>query len=234
MKELHLQVATDKGLRPLRFAVRHMVNAGYVGRNRAAVQAHIDELAREGVPPPPSIPMLVPMLTRNVTTDEEIEALGEKTSGEAEYVLLIDGDEIFVGVGSDHTDREMESYSIVQSKHVCPNVLSSEVWRYEDVRAQWDSLQLRSFVKQNRDGEESLYQDAALGTIIEPGELMTLVSKRYFDGALPSGLVIYSGTVPVVTKEIIYGECFRAELHRPDNGKTLKSAYSVKKMLYRA
>jgi hypothetical protein len=233
MNELQLSVVTDKGSRPLRFAVRHMINAGYVGRNRAAVQAHIDELAREGVPAPPSIPMIFPMLTRNITTDAEIEALGEKTSGEVEYVLLIDGGKIYVGVGSDHTDREMESYSMVQSKHICPNVMSSEVWPLDDVRAQWDSLQMRSFVKKNRNGEELLYQNAALGTIIEPDELMKLVAERYYNGALPSGLVIFSGTVPVVAKEIVYGDYFRSELQRPGDGKTLKSAYYVNKVLYR-
>ena len=33
------------------------VIAGYTGRDRASVQKHIDELAHEGIAPPPEVPM---------------------------------------------------------------------------------------------------------------------------------------------------------------------------------
>ncbi|NIQ18355.1 MAG: DUF2848 domain-containing protein, partial [Candidatus Aenigmarchaeota archaeon] len=79
-------------------------------------KAHIEELRREGIPPPPSVPMLFPVLSHNITTAGQIQVVGSRTSGEAEFVLLLDGENIFVGVGSDHTDRDLERHSIMKSK----------------------------------------------------------------------------------------------------------------------
>ena len=101
---LTLALHADERVTPLIFTVRRMVNAGYVGRNREAVQAHIDEMLREGIPAPASVPMLFPMPVDNVTTAASIEVFGEQTSGEIEFVLLLAGDEMYVAVGSDHTD----------------------------------------------------------------------------------------------------------------------------------
>jgi len=51
-----------KGKRtPLRFAYARMVNAGYTGRNQAEVRRHIEELAKKGIPGPPTTPTLYPV-----------------------------------------------------------------------------------------------------------------------------------------------------------------------------
>ncbi len=106
-----------------------MINAGYVGRNQAEVRRHVEELAAKGIPAPKSTPVLFPKVRRALVTDESIEVYGEETSGELEYVLLIrDENEIYVGLGSDHTDRKLEETDIPRSKQVCPNVLSKTVW----------------------------------------------------------------------------------------------------------
>jgi hypothetical protein len=52
MKVLELRVIRGDFSTPLTFRVQRMVNAGYVGRDVDAVKAHIEELRREGVPPP--------------------------------------------------------------------------------------------------------------------------------------------------------------------------------------
>src|SRR4051812_25344248 len=69
---LSLTLDTDGRSVPLEFAVRRLVNAGYVGRNQAAVKAHIEELRREGILPPPTVPMLYPLTADNVTTADRI------------------------------------------------------------------------------------------------------------------------------------------------------------------
>src|SRR5207244_4494611 len=84
LNKLVLIVEADGQSEPLFFQVRRVVNAGYVGRNRQAVEAHIEELRREGIPPPASVPALYPLSADNVTTAEEIEVLGHDTSGEVE------------------------------------------------------------------------------------------------------------------------------------------------------
>ena len=226
MKRLSLEVVNQKGSRPLEFVVKKMVNAGYVGRDRAAVEAHIEELRRAGVAPPPSVPMVFPVLSHNITTSGPIEVLGKKTSGEVEYVLLMDGGRVLVGVGSDHTDRELESYSIVQSKQVCQNVLSPTVWEYEEVEAVWDELLIQSWVRPDGTDEEVLYQKAPLVTILSAEKIMSLVESK-LAGSTKDGLVIFSGTVPILTGEVICGDTFRCELRNPKTGGFLHCEYDV-------
>ena len=60
-----------------------------------------------------------------VSLEREVVVVGDKTSGEAEFVLVYSGAELYVGVGSDHTDRGLERLSVSRSKQVCPKPLSS-------------------------------------------------------------------------------------------------------------
>ncbi|MBW2206749.1 MAG: DUF2848 family protein [Deltaproteobacteria bacterium] len=227
--ELHLQKKNKSA--PVQFRVKKMINAGYVGRDTSAVKAHIDELQREGVSPPPSVPMIFPVLSQNITTSDRIEVLGNKTSGEAEYVLLLEGDRLYVGVGSDHTDRDLETYSIVHSKQVCHNVMSANIWDYSDIQDYWDELVIQSWVKTGVFEEEILYQKASLGTIISAEDLIALVRSRLRDGS-SEGLVIFSGTVPILTSEMVYGDYFRSELIDSRTGASLTCEYSVQPMDY--
>ena len=231
MKRLWLKLLKDDVLTPLEFTVRRMVNAGYVGRDRKAVEAHIEELRREGVPPPPFVPILFPVLSNNITADHDNEVIGGKSSGEAEFVLLLDRGRIFVAVGSDHTDREIERHSIVHSKQICGNVLSTTVWDYEDLKPHWDELLLQSWVKPKGSDEEVLYQNAPLATIISAEEIREMVMSKMVDGET-DGLVIFSGTVPVLTGEVIYGRYFRSELVDLRLNRKLKCGYNVVELDY--
>lgn len=87
MNLLNLNVITEGHLIPWEFEVKRMINAGYVGTDRKAVNAHIEELRKEGVLPPPSVPMVFPVLSHNVTTENQIEVIGDNTSGEVEFAL---------------------------------------------------------------------------------------------------------------------------------------------------
>jgi hypothetical protein len=231
MKPLGLSVISGNELIPLQFDVKRIVNGGYVGRDFKAVEAHIEELRREGIAPPPSIPMLFPVMSHNITTSSSIEVVGDKTSGEAEFVLLSDGQNIYVGVGSDHTDRELERYSIVKSKQVCQNVLSPRVWRYEEVKSSWDDLMIGSWTKLDERGEWVPYQRASLSAIISANEIMDLVKSKLKDGQ-DEGLVIFSGTVPILTGEMLFGSAFRAELIDGKAERSLICEYRVVKLDY--
>jgi hypothetical protein len=157
--------------------------------------------------------------------------IGGDTSGEVEYVLLLHQGEVFVGVGSDHTDRALERDNLVKSKQVCANVLSREVWRYQDVRPHWDDLELRSWVWAKAEGPEVLYQEARLGAILSAEALMDLVRSRSRDWQ-DEGLVIFSGTIPLQGGQTIYGEAFRGELLDPRTGRRLSCAYRVERLDY--
>jgi hypothetical protein len=207
------------------------VNLGYVGRDLASVRAHIKELEREGIPAPPSVPIFFPILGDNVTTRNHIEVVSEKTSGEAEFVLLLAKDATYVGVGSDHTDRVLESKDMLNSKQICPNVLSKEVWDYQDVQGHWDNILIRSWVKPAQDEDEVLYQEASLATILAPPEIISLVKSKIPNGEY-KGLVIFSGTVPVLAGKTIYGSHFRAALIDPLLQRSLACAYQIVKLDY--
>jgi hypothetical protein len=218
---------------PLDFPVRRLVNAGFVGRDREAVRAHIDELRHEGIPAPPTVPILFPLTADNLSTAAEIEVISPGTSGEVEYVLFLDSDEVYVGVGSDHTDRSLERASLNKSKQICKNVVSRRVWRHADVESHWDDLLLRGWVRSPETGEEILYQEGSLRTILAAVELIELVRSRIRDRRC-DGLVIFSGTLPILGGKIISGDGFRGELLDSRTGRSLSCSYRTTRLDYLA
>lgn len=196
---------------------------GYTGRDQSAVRKHIEELKKEGVEPPPFVPMFYPKPYQGISLEEGFHVQGQETSGEVEYVLLIDGEKTYVGVGSDHTDRELERMDILKSKQVCPAVLSKNLWDYEEVKDHWDSIQIRSWAVQG--GERTLYQDSTLSTILSPDELVRFVQQRV-QGSL-EGIAIFSGTPPMVTEQILFSERFEGELLDPVLNRKISFGYSV-------
>lgn len=217
-----LRKGTDR--HPLEFVVKRMVNGGYVGRNQEEVRRHIEELAKKGIPGPSSTPTLYPVSRRGLTQASSIEVFGEETSGEAEFVLLMENEkQIYVGVGSDHTDRKLEKFDIAWSKNICPNVISRELWSFDDVLPHWDEIMLRSWI--TRGGKRSLYQEATLRSILPPKELISFIRSRV-QGELDH-VLIFSGTIGLLKGELIFGEKFEVELEDPVSRDRLSVLYSV-------
>lgn len=230
--ELHLELETKDGRRQMDFRYFRMVNAGYVGKNQAEVRRHIEELAEKGIPGPSSVPTLYPVVCQALMVDDaSLEVYGEKTSGEVEYVLLVkDESEVYVGLGSDHTDRHLEETDIPRAKQICPNLMSRTVWPLAEVAAHWDDLLMRSRVFSN--GEEILYQEGRLGLLLNPEELLEFV-KRKIPGPL-SDLVVFSGTMGMVTAEFVFGEKFSTELIDKALDRRLALSYEVHPLRYLA
>ena len=209
---------------PLRFAYERMVNAGYTGRNQAEVRKHIEELARKGIPGPPATPTLYPVIRRALVKDPVIEVYSRETCGEAEYVLLIENENrVYVGVGSDHTDRKLEEWDIPRAKQICPNVIGSKVWALEDVAGHWDELTLRCH--QVVDSMEILYQEGKLSRLMAPKELMAFVRSKI--GAPLEGTIIFSGTMAALTGAFAYGTRLSAELMDPKLNRRLALEYEI-------
>jgi hypothetical protein len=141
---------------------------------------------------------------------------------------LLDGNAIYVGIGSDHTDRELEKSNILVSKQICPNVISKKVWRYEDVKKYWDDLIIRSWTE--KDGKRQLYQEAKLVKMLRPEELIEKVKAR-MQGDM-KGMVIYSGTVSVIGGNWIVGDRFGVELVDENKKRSLSCAYSIEPMTW--
>ena len=188
------------------FAPTALVVIGYAGRDRAAVEHHIDELASLGVPRPASIPLFMVFPPWLVSQEPSITVAGSHTSGEAEIVVVVDGDEAFVTVGSDHTDRTLEAVDIVASKGVCPKPVAASGWPAAAVEGRWDDLRLSSRI----DGGVA-YQDGSAAANLPPLELMAAIP---WIGLRPGCFVAFTGTVPVIG-DIRPSASFHAELAAP-------------------
>jgi len=220
---LELTIQND-GAERLTFEVEKIINAGRTSRDPSDAQKHIDELRKAGVNVSQEIPIFYPKVRDRITTSDRIDVLPDsKTSGEVEYVLLFDGDNIYVTIGSDHTDRELEKYNIRMAKQVCLNVMSPKVWRYEDVKEHWDDLIMRAWVEKN--GQRQLYQEGKLAKIMRSEELIEKIRSDVTEDL--RGAVIYSGTLPVIGGELCYSPRFEMELVDEHAGRAIKHAYSV-------
>ncbi len=222
--EIDLTLETKEGARPLRFSYTKMVNAGFTGKNQEEVRHHLTELAEKGIEVPDSTPTLYPVVTRALSTDSAMEVFGDETSGELEYVLFIKNeDEVYVGVGSDHTDRNLEEFHIPRSKQICPNIASKTVWPLDEIKDHWDTLTMRCSVV--KDGKTTLYQEGELGLLLNPSELITFV-KGKIEGPL-DGTVIYSGTFKMLTDEFIFADKFSGELVDIKLNRRIEFSYDV-------
>jgi hypothetical protein len=208
---------------PVTVDIWRLINAGYTGRDQAAVRDHIEELKAHGVPAPISTPTMYAKPASLLTQGPSIEVLGGHTSGEAEFVLLISGGRVLVAAGSDHTDRELEKVSIEKAKMMCPNVISREVWDLAEVRDGWDDIVLRGYA--TAQGRRVLYQEAPLGKMMTPEDLMALAKART-DGDL-EGLALFSGTVAMLGGEMIFGDRFEVELLDVRRGRGLRCDYRI-------
>lgn len=223
-----LTFRVQPGGETLEIEPRRVLLAGYTGRDRAAVERHIEELKEHGIPAPPRVPTLYPVITGLLTNGREIEVLGDDTSGEAEFVLIVKGGQVYVGVGSDHTDRVLEAHSIIKSKQVCSKVVSPEVWRYDDVKDHWDEIELRSWLTD--EGGERVYQDGKVTAMMAPEHLLEFVAERLEDPNR-EGIVVYSGTLAAIGG-LSFGKAFRAELRDPTTGRTLTCQYQLDTMAW--
>ena len=200
-----------------------LIVAGWTGRDKAALEHHIHELAAIGVKPPRTTPCFYRMGANLLTQADTIEVIGTDSSGEVEFVLVALPQGLYVGVGSDHTDRKVEAYGVTVSKQLCPKPLSRELWSMREVENHWDELMLRSWV--TRGGRRELYQEGPVTKMLAPAEL----TARYLGhaGALPAGTLMYCGTQPVLGA-IAGGERFEIELEDPRLKRKLQHAYATR------
>jgi hypothetical protein len=222
MSQAHLDLSVSKNgvSLPLAFTASRLVCCGWVGRDRDALQAHIDELAHLGVPPPTRVPIFMNLSPYLLTTGSEVTVVSDRSSGEVEYVLLCRGEDIWVTVGSDQTDRDIETRSIPASKQMYAKCLARDCWRYEEVRDHWNALVLRCWV--TKEGGRSLYQEATLQSILGPEELL----GRLPGGVPEVGLVVFSGTI-ATRGGLVYGDAYDLELEDPVLERSIRMSYRV-------
>jgi hypothetical protein len=198
--------------------VRKLVIAGWTGRDAAALQKHIRELAALGIAAPKTTPVFYRVSASLLTTAPSVEVIGKESTGEVEFVLFnLDG-EIRVGLGSDHTDRKAEAVGVTLAKQMCPKPIAPETWALADVEPHWDELTLSAWAVS--DGRRSLYQQGKVSAMRHPRNLMALY------GRFAPGTAMFCGTLPVVGG-IRWAEAFEMELEDPVLKRRIVHRYDI-------
>ncbi len=221
MFDLAFTIEAQSGPTPLTLPIDHAVIAGWTGRDPVARDKHIAELAAIGIAPPATTPIYYRVAARRLTTADSIEVSGGDSSGEVEFVLIGWQGRIFVGAGSDHTDRKVETYSITVSKQMCDKVVAPVLWELEDVARHWDQLILRSFAW--IDGTKVLYQEGTLDSMLPVAEL---IQRGFGDKGLPDGCAMFGGTF-AAKGGIRPASRFEYELEDPVLRRSIRHAYDV-------
>ena len=142
--------------------------------------------------------------------------------GEQIYLVLYALDDgLWIGVGSDHTDRKAETINVTLSKQMCAKPVGPSLWRYDDVKPHWEKLTLRSFVSEGK--TRRLYQEGPVSNMRAPEELIRL----YTGGdKLAPGTAMFCGTF-AVHGGFSYGGTFEMELEDPVLGRKLTHTYTT-------
>lgn len=220
-----MKISTPNGY--LDAPVGNLIVAGWTGRNRAAVEHHIEELKAIGVPPPSTTPLFYRVSPELASADSEQYFLGDTASGEVEPVIVFDGKDLYLGTGSDHTDRAWETQSVAVSKQMCPKPIAPKLWRFEDVKDRLDHLTIKSWVCDNESDRENekwrLYQDGTLAQIMPLADLLDLsgLTSNHRAGTLS---VMLCGTVPTIGT-IAPAKYFKFEIADPVLGQSIIHEY---------
>jgi hypothetical protein len=206
---------------PLTLAIDQAVIAGWTGRDPVARDKHIAELEAIGIARPASTPIYYRVSARRLTTTDSIEVCGGDSSGEVEFVLIGWQGRIFVGLGSDHTDRKVEAYSVTVSKQMCDKVMAPVLWELEDVIDHWDRMILRSFAWIG--GARVLYQEGTLDGMLS---VKDLIDRGFGGKGLPDGCAMFGGTF-AAKGGIRPASRFEFELEDPVLKRIIKHAYDV-------
>jgi hypothetical protein len=191
--QLSFSIASAGATSTLAVDIDHFVIAGWAGRDAAAIEHHIEELAAIGVPRPSAVPLFYRVAANQLTQDETVQVAGPDSSGEVEVLLFSHAGRSYVSLTSDHTDRKLEAHSVALSKQLCAKPVARAAWPLEEVLPHWDSLRIVSTIVE--DGREVTYQD---GTLDSLRDVRDLAQRHCGQPQLPEGMAMSCGTVAVV------------------------------------
>jgi hypothetical protein len=201
--------------------IDHLIIAGWAGRDKAAIRHHIEELAAIGVPRPSSVPVYYRVSADNLTQTDRLVVLGSDSSGEVEPVVVSLADGLWIGIGSDHTDRKAETVGIALSKQMCGKPIGRTLWPLVEVEGHWDRLILRAWA--TIDGHRVLYQDGPLAGLRTARDL---IERRPEGPDLPPGTAMFGGTLGAIGG-IRPAARFEMELEDPVLGRRMDHAYDI-------
>lgn len=224
--ELTLNFSTVQSTIRKTITVNRLIIAGWTGRVKTAMEKHIAELEELGIKRPESMPVFYRSAVDRLTTLPTIQVPGNTSSGEVEFVLLnVDG-KIWVGVGSDHTDREVETYNITISKHMCEKPIASTVWPYDELKDHWDELLISSTIGSG--DKKELYQSGSVAAMLAPEDLIGAFEEKTGEQFTP-GTVMMGGTLAAIGG-VRPARLFEMQLLDPLNQRTISHLYTTEEL----
>lgn len=220
-----IEFRADRGTRTVE--LKRAIVAGWTGRSREVVDHHIEELKAIGVAPPSTVPLFYRVAAHLVTTDAAVQGVGNTSSGEAEPVLVDDGERLWLGLGSDHTDRELEAHSVALSKQICAKPVAAELWSFDEVADHLDEIRIRSFVRDDEGADWVPYQDGTLEAIRPLADLVAAAPETPGNGRLGAGTVMMCGTFPVLSGGVRPARFFRMEMVDERLGRRIEHIYEM-------
>jgi hypothetical protein len=219
---LSFSLTTKAGVAVRQLTVKKAIIAGWTGRDIAAMEKHIKELEEIGVARPATTPIYYRVGATRVTTADSIQAAGGDSSGEVEFVMAkIDG-KLWIGAGSDHTDRKVETYNITVSKQMCDKPVAAALWPWEELADHWDDLIIRSHAVIG--GKRELYQEGKVAAMRTPLELIEGYNRS--QGSFDDGSIMFGGTL-AAKGGIRPAERFEFELVDEKLGRKIAHGYNI-------
>lgn len=207
---------------PLPLDLKHLIVAGWTGRDADAIAHHIEELAALGVPAPSATPLYYRVSSPLLTTAPLIEAVGGASSGEVEPLIVEANGKRYLGLASDHTDRALEAHSVAMSKQVCAKPCAAELWDWDDIADRIEEIELESWIEE--DGAWVRYQSGTIASIRPLADLIegSRIGALSADGpvAMLCGTFGAKGGVRPAAR-------FRMEMRDPKTGRTIRHDYST-------
>lgn len=198
-------LVTKQGTTPEAINIDKLIVVGFAGRNIEKTMEHIRELEAEGIPCPKTVPVVYQCSKALLTTDDTIDVIADKTSGEVEYLILVRDGKYYIGLGSDHTDRALEAVSIHKSKQLCLKPYAQDFWPLDEIKDHFDEIKLVS--SQVVNGGEIAYQSGVTSDLLPLERILAEVEKELDT----NNSLIYTGTVPL-KDGFKYGEKFSCKL----------------------
>lgn len=217
-----LRFTLDSG-EELQYTPRRLFCLAFAGRTKEAREAHAQDVSQSATSSEEPSLGFIPVSAMLITQDKAIEVMGGLTAGEVEFVLFVSGGEIFVTLGSDHADRRLELLQSDLAKQVCAKPIATRAWRYTDVSANWDKLQMKS--ETFSDGAWHCSQQAGVNVLLHPDDILNEIRSRNLP--LEDGCVYYCGTVSLEDGRFWYGDKYRVTLSMPNSDAAITHEYDI-------
>jgi hypothetical protein len=237
--QLTMDIISQSATAQRSFNLGSVAGCRFSSRDVEAMRRQMDEqIAREGyytgaTRTNPSVFRIGRYL---LTQDAEFEVQGPLTGGEAEVVAIRDSNEIFITVGSDQCDRELDPIFPDKPKQLCPHPIATTAWPYAEVKDHWDELKIYGETRVK--GHAVPLQDTAIVSQVNLEYLLAMPQIS----ALPDSMVFYCGATPFMEESIAAliaqhdlpeetahgtGDTFLCRLHDPVLNRTIEHEFAA-------